>query len=61
MPNITQILLSYHTKIHPTTTSTVLRTLQKKALIKRQEHKIDTRAKTVGLTELGVKKNEPSH
>lgn len=54
--NVTQILLSHHTKIDPTTTSTVLRILQKKALIKRQEHKTDTRAKTVGLTEVGVKK-----
>ena len=37
------------------TTSTVLRTLQTKGLIKRQEHETDTRAKTVGLTEIGIK------
>jgi len=37
------------------TTSTVLRTLQTKGLIKRQEHETDTRAKAVGLTELGLK------
>ena len=37
------------------TTSTVLRTLQTKGLIKRQEHETDTRAKTVGLTEIGLK------
>lgn len=53
--SVTQILLSNHTKIDPMTTSTVLRTLQTKGLIKRQEHETDTRAKTVGLTELGVK------
>ncbi len=51
----TQILLSNHTKIDPMTTSTVLRTLQSKGLIKRQEHKTDTRAKTVVLTEIGLK------
>lgn len=56
--NVTQILLSNHTKIDPMTTSTVLRTLQAKGLIKRQEHETDTRAKTVGLTELGLKNIE---
>jgi MarR family transcriptional regulator, organic hydroperoxide resistance regulator len=53
--NVTQILLSNHTKIDPMTTSTVLRTLQTKGLLKRQEHETDTRAKTVGLTETGLK------
>lgn len=53
--NVTQILLSNHTKIDPMTTSTVLRTLQTKGLIKRKESKTDTRAKTVGLTEIGLK------
>jgi DNA-binding MarR family transcriptional regulator len=53
--SVTQILLSNHTKIDPMTTSTVLRTLQAKGLIKRQEHETDTRAKTVGLTEIGLK------
>jgi len=53
--SVTQILLSSHTKIDPMTTSTVLRTLQKKELIKRQEHLTDTRAKTVELTEEGKK------
>lgn len=52
---VTQIILSAHTKIDPMTTSTVLRTLQSKKLIKRQEHAIDTRAKTVVLTEHGKK------
>lgn len=53
--DVTQILLSSHTKIDPMTTSTVLRTLQTKGFIKRQEHLTDTRAKTVGLTEVGTK------
>ena len=53
--DVTQILLSSHTKIDPMTTSTVLRTLQTKGLLKRQEHQTDTRAKTVSLTDHGVK------
>ena len=53
--DVTQILLSSHTKIDPMTTSTVLRTLQTKGLIKREEHATDTRAKTVALTETGLK------
>ena len=52
---VTQILLSSHTKIDPMTTSTVLRTLQAKGLLQRQEHLTDTRAKTVGLTDNGKK------
>jgi MarR family transcriptional regulator, organic hydroperoxide resistance regulator len=53
--DVTQILLSTHTKIDPMTTSTVLRTLQTKGLIRRQEHSTDTRAKTVALTDSGQK------
>ena len=52
---ITQVLLSNHTKIDPMTTSTVLRTLQKKDLVQRKEHATDTRAKTVALTPAGQK------
>src|SRR4051812_25047976 len=52
---VTQIILSSHTKIDPMTTSTVLRTLQQKKLLSRQEHRTDTRAKTVALTEEGKK------
>jgi DNA-binding MarR family transcriptional regulator len=52
---VTQILLSSHTKIDPMTTSTVLRTLQTKGLLQRQEHLTDTRAKIVKLTEGGTK------
>ena len=51
--DVTQILLSSHTKIDPMTTSTVLRNLQAKELIQRQEHATDTRAKTVELTDIG--------
>lgn len=50
---VTQIVLSAHTKIDPMTTSTVLRTLQQKNLVTRQEHATDTRAKVVVLTDLG--------
>jgi len=50
---VTQVVLSSHTKIDPMTTSTVLRTLQGKQLVRRQEHATDTRAKTVVLTDEG--------
>ncbi|MEP6646053.1 MAG: MarR family transcriptional regulator [Saprospiraceae bacterium] len=53
--DVTQVILSDHTKIDPMTTSTVLRTLQKKGYIQRHEHHTDTRAKTVALTESGKK------
>jgi DNA-binding MarR family transcriptional regulator len=52
---VTQVLLSFHSKIDPMTTSTVLRTLQGKGLLMRQEHATDTRAKTVALTDAGKK------
>jgi DNA-binding MarR family transcriptional regulator len=52
---VTQIVLSSHTKIDPMTTSTVLRTLQTKGFVTRREHDTDTRAKTVILTEAGKK------
>jgi len=51
---VIHVLLSTHTKIDLITTSTVLRTLQAKGLIKRQQHDIDTRAKIVRLTEIGL-------
>ena len=52
---VTQVVLSNHTRIDPMTTSTVLRTLQQKGFLQRQEHQTDTRAKTVGLTDEGKK------
>lgn len=51
---VTQIVLSAHTKIDPMTTSTVLRTLQQKGFVQRREHHTDTRAKTVELTPAGI-------
>ncbi len=53
--DVTQILLSSNTKIDPMTTSTVLRTLETKGLLQIQEHSTDTRAKTVALTNSGLK------
>lgn len=53
--HVTQVALSNHTKIDPMTTSTVLRTLQQKKMLKREEHATDTRAKIVVLTEEGTK------
>ena len=52
---VMQIQLSTHSKIDPMTTSTVLRTLQAKGYVKREEHATDTRAKTIGLTDEGIK------
>lgn len=52
---VTQIGLSAHTKIDPMTTSTVLRTLQQKGFIARQEHATDTRAKVITITPEGKK------
>jgi len=52
---VTQVVLSSHTKIDPMTTSTVLRTLEAKGLLQRHEHATDTRAKTVALTDNGKK------
>lgn len=50
---VTQILLSQETDIDPMTISTILRNLQKKGLIIRQESKIDTRARVVKFTKEG--------
>ena len=52
---MTPIALSAHAKINLITTSTVLRTLQTNGLLKRLEHETDARAKTVELTEIGLK------
>ncbi|GHT08268.1 MarR family transcriptional regulator [Bacteroidia bacterium] len=51
--DVTQIVLSSYSKIDPMTTSTVLRTLQQKGLIRRTEHSTDTRAKKIDITEKG--------
>ena len=46
---ITQVSLANFTKIDPMTTSQVVRTLQSKDLITREEHKTDTHAKVVSI------------
>jgi DNA-binding MarR family transcriptional regulator len=58
--SVTQVQLSAHTKIDPMTTSTVLRTLQAKGFLSRQEHASDTRAKTVEITDAGKKLIRPA-
>jgi DNA-binding MarR family transcriptional regulator len=50
---VTQIVLSGYAKIDPMTTSAVLKTLEKKEFIRRQEHSTDTRAKKIDITEQG--------
>jgi DNA-binding MarR family transcriptional regulator len=57
---VTQIVLSEHSKIDPMTTSQVLRTLATKGIVTRAEHVTDTRAKTVVLTEKGKKLVKPA-
>lgn len=49
-----QVAIADAAKMDKMTTSTVLRTLQKKGLITRTEHSTDTRAKVVRLTEKGI-------
>jgi MarR family transcriptional regulator, organic hydroperoxide resistance regulator len=51
--DVTQVVLASCTRIDPMTTSTVLKTLQQRKLITRQEHATDTRAKSVVLTDEG--------
>ena len=50
---VTQIDIANHSKTDRMMVSKVLRTLQKKGYITRQEHTTDTRAKTITLTEAG--------
>lgn len=51
---VTQIVLSDFTKIDPMTTSSVLKTMQNKKLIVRMDPEVDTRAKLVRLTPMGI-------
>jgi len=51
---VTQIKIAQHAKIDIMMTSNVIRTLEKKKLLKRTEHKTDTRAKLVILTKKGI-------
>jgi len=51
---VTQIEIAQHAKMDVMMTSNVIRTLEKKKLLKRTEHKTDTRAKLVILTQQGI-------
>jgi DNA-binding MarR family transcriptional regulator len=53
--DVTQIMLSKTANVDRMTTSTVLRTLEKKGFVSRVEHATDTRAKTVDLSASGKK------
>jgi DNA-binding MarR family transcriptional regulator len=53
-PIVTQKDLATHAKTDKMTTSKVLRTLQDKGLLTRQEHASDTRAKVLQLSEKGI-------
>ena len=50
----TQVNIANHAKIDIMMTSKVVRTLEEKKLLYRKEHPIDTRAKIVHLSELGI-------
>lgn len=53
--NITQVEIANHNNFDRMMVSKVLRTLQQKKLITRQEHETDTRAKIIKLTTSGKK------
>ena len=48
--SVTQINLSSHSQIDPMTTSAIIKILQRKNLVGREEHHADTRAKKIALT-----------
>ncbi len=50
---VTQIEIAQYAKMDTMMTSNVIRTLEKKSLVKRTKHHTDTRAKTVELTKNG--------
>ena len=50
---VTQIEIAKHAKMDTMMTSNVIRTLEKKKILKRTEHQTDTRAKIVELTNIG--------
>jgi DNA-binding MarR family transcriptional regulator len=52
--NITQVEIANFIDIDKMMTSNVIRKLLEKKLLKRQEHKTDTRAKIISLTEKGI-------
>lgn len=57
---VTQVMLSAHSKIDPMTTSQVLRALANKGFIARTGHTTDTRAKVISLTDTGKKLVKPA-
>ncbi len=52
--NVTQVEVANFIDIDKMMTSNVIRKLKDKSLINREEHKVDTRAKVIKLTEKGV-------
>jgi DNA-binding MarR family transcriptional regulator len=52
--NITQVEIANFIDIDKMMTSNVIRKLIEKKFLKRKEHKTDTRAKTINLTEKGI-------
>ena len=50
----TQVALGEYVKFDKSTVSSVLKTLIAKKLVTRKEHPVDTRAKILGLTPVGV-------
>lgn len=53
-PNVTQIEIAIQTNFDRMMVSKVLRTLEEKQFVSRQEHETDTRAKTIKLTKNGA-------
>ncbi len=51
---VTQVDIANQIEIDKMLTSNVLRALEKKGLVNRSEHKVDTRAKTIEPTKKGV-------
>ena len=56
--DITQVKLANHAKTNIMMTSKVLKTLEKKDLISREECEFDTRAKCISITDLGRERIE---
>lgn len=52
--SVTQVEVANHAEMDIMMTSNVLRTLEKKDIVTRKEHAIDTRAKVVSITDKGI-------
>lgn len=55
---VTQVQIAQQVNIDKMVTSNTLRALEKKGLLKRKEHKSDTRAKTIQVTKKGITLSE---